>query len=91
VIKSKRIRWEGHVTYIGEGKCLQCLVGKHEGKKWLDDLGVEGRIKLKGIVRIRLGEWTVLIWLRIGSNEGYCEHDDEYYFSVQRGEFIYWL
>jgi hypothetical protein len=66
-------------------------VGKHEGKKWLEDLGVEGRIKLKEILRSRLGEWTVLIWLRIGTSEGSCEHDYEISFSIQRGEFIYRL
>jgi hypothetical protein len=64
-------------------------VGKYEGKKRLEDLGVEGRIILKEIVRSRLGEWTVLIWLRMGTSEGSCEHDDEHSFSIQRGEFIY--
>jgi hypothetical protein len=34
VIKSRRMRWAGHVARIGEGRCLyRVLVRKHEGKR----------------------------------------------------------
>jgi hypothetical protein len=36
VIKSRRMRWAGHVTRIGEGKCVnRVLVGRPDGKKSL--------------------------------------------------------
>jgi len=70
------------VTYAGEGKCFIVLVGIPEGNNQLEDLGVDGRIKLNGILRSRLGEWTVLIWLRIGTSEDSCECDDEHPVSI---------
>jgi hypothetical protein len=33
--------------YGGEAKCIVVLVEKHEEKKHLEDLGVDGRIILK--------------------------------------------
>jgi hypothetical protein len=32
-IKSRRIRWVGHVAYMGGGKMYKVLVGKPEGKR----------------------------------------------------------
>jgi hypothetical protein len=36
----------------------------------LEDLGVDGRIILKLFSRRRMGTWTGLIWLRIGTGGG---------------------
>jgi hypothetical protein len=45
VIKSRRIRWAGHVTHMGEGIGLdRVFVGKYEGKRQLGNTGVDGRI-----------------------------------------------
>jgi hypothetical protein len=33
VIKSRRMRWAGHVARMGEGRCVQGLVGRPEGKR----------------------------------------------------------
>jgi hypothetical protein len=34
VIKSRRIRWEGHVARMGKSRCVyRVLVGKPEGKR----------------------------------------------------------
>jgi hypothetical protein len=56
VIKSRRMRWAGHVARMGEGRgTYRILVGRPEGrifKKW------DG------------GEWTGLIWVRIGTGGG---------------------
>ena len=50
VIKSRRMRWVGHVARVGEGKGVyRVLVGKPEGKRPLGDPGVDGRIILRGI------------------------------------------
>jgi hypothetical protein len=43
VIKSRRMRWAGHVARMGEGReVYRVLVGKLEGKRLLGDLGVDG-------------------------------------------------
>jgi len=34
VVKSRRVRWAGHVARMGEGRCVhRILVGKPEGKR----------------------------------------------------------
>jgi hypothetical protein len=47
-IKSRRMRWAGHVARIREGRNVyRVLVGKPEGKNHLKDQGVDGRMGLK--------------------------------------------
>jgi hypothetical protein len=72
-IKSRRMRWAGHVARIeGERKTYKVLVGKPEGKK---PLGRPRRRWDDGI-RTNLGEdgsggvWSVFNWLRIGTGGG---------------------
>jgi hypothetical protein len=50
VIKSRRLRWAGHVARMGKrrGACW-VLVGKPVGRNYLEDRGVDGRIILKWI------------------------------------------
>jgi hypothetical protein len=52
VIKSRRMRWAGHVARMGEkrGAC-RILVGRPEGRHHLGDPGVDGRIILKWILK----------------------------------------
>ena len=53
-------------TYITEE--YRVFVGKHDGKRHLEDLGVDGRIMLKRIFKQWEGEaWTGLISLRMGT------------------------
>jgi hypothetical protein len=48
------------------------LVGKSEGRRPLEDRGVDGRIILRIIFRKRdVGVWTGSIWLRIGRGGGH--------------------
>ena len=48
VIKSRRMRWAGHVARVGERRGVyMVLVGKPGGKRPLGKLGVDGRIMLK--------------------------------------------
>jgi len=50
VIKSRGMRWAGHVTRMGRG-VYRVLVGRSEGWDHLEDPGVDGRIILMWIFR----------------------------------------
>jgi hypothetical protein len=48
VIKSRRMRWMGHVACMGEGTGVyRVLVGRPKGRDHWEDLGVGGRITLR--------------------------------------------
>ena len=66
VIKSRRMRWAGHVAHMGEerGVC-------RERDYWID-LGVDGWILLGRISRRwDVGIWTGSGWSRIGAAGGH--------------------
>ena len=51
VITSRRLRWAGHVARMGESRDgYRVLVGKPEGRRPLEDRGVDGRIILEWIL-----------------------------------------
>ena len=63
VIKSRRMRWAGHVVHMGEERGVySVLVGKPEGRNNWGDLGVDGRIIFERISR----RWDVCIWTGMG-------------------------
>jgi len=63
VVKSRRMRWAGHVVRMGEERGVyRVLVGKPEGKSQWGDLGVDGWIILGRIS----GRWDVDIWTGLG-------------------------
>ena len=52
VVKSRIMRWVGHVARMGEGRGVhRVLVGKPEGKSYWGDPDVDGRIILRWIFR----------------------------------------
>ena len=63
VIKSRRMRWAGHVARMGEERgCTRSWWGnRREGDHW-GDLGVDGWIILGWISR----RWDVGIWTGLG-------------------------
>jgi hypothetical protein len=69
VVKSRRMRWAGHVARMREGRSgYRVLVGKPEGKRPLGDPDVDGRIILRWIFR----KWEGVVgtgwsWLGIGT------------------------
>ena len=72
VIKSRRMKWAGHVARMGEERgAYRVLVEKQEGKNHWGDLGVDGWIILGWISRRwGVGMWTGLGWHRIGTGGG---------------------
>jgi hypothetical protein len=66
------MRWLGHVALIAQQiGAYTVFVGKHKGKVGLDDLGADGGLVLKWI--LKTGDrkvWSEFIWLRIGASAG---------------------
>jgi len=59
VIKSRRMRWAGHVARMGQGRGVyRVLVGKPEERRHWGYPGVDGRIILGWI----FGKWDVSVW-----------------------------
>ena len=72
VIKSRRMRWAGHVANMSEERGVyKFLVGKPEGKRHWGDLGVDGWIILGWISRRwDVGIRTGLGWAMIETGDG---------------------
>ena len=73
VIKSRRMRWEGRVAYIGKKRgAYRILVGKPEGKRPLIRPRRRWEENTKMVLQeVRWGAWTGLIWIRIGTGGGH--------------------
>jgi hypothetical protein len=73
VVKSGRMRWAGHVARMGEGRVVTgCWWGSLKERVHWGDLGVDGRIILRGIFR----KWEGIVgtgWsgLRLGPGDGH--------------------
>jgi hypothetical protein len=67
IIKSRRIRWEGHVARMGEKRNIyRLLVGKPEGKKALG----RPRHRWADNIRMHLGEvgWGDVDWIGLAQD-----------------------
>jgi hypothetical protein len=73
VIKSRIMRWTGHVARTGKRRSVhRVLVGKLRERDHLGDQGVDGSIRLRWIFRKwDVGVWIGSSWLRIGRGGGY--------------------
>ena len=69
VIKLRRMRLAGHVARMGRAeKYTGFLWGNRKERDHLEDLGIDGRIKLRWIFKKwDVRAWTGSIWLRIGT------------------------
>jgi hypothetical protein len=73
VIKSRRMRWAGHVARMGRKEAYIgfCWGNVRKRDRW-GDPSVHGRIKLRWIFRKWVvGEWTGSSWLRIETDGGH--------------------
>jgi hypothetical protein len=67
IIKSRKMRWVGHIALMGEKRnAYRLVVGKPEGKSPL------GKPRHSWVIILgRIGVvWTGLVWLRIGTGGG---------------------
>jgi len=71
-MKSRRMRWTGHVTRIGEREAYTGFWwGTLRDRDHSGDPGVDWRIILRWIFRkCDVGVWTGLSWLSIGTGGG---------------------
>ena len=73
VVKSRRMRWAGHVALMGEGRGVhKVLVGKPEGKRPLESPRRRWEDNIKWIFR----KWEGVVgtgwsWLRLGTGGGH--------------------
>jgi hypothetical protein len=72
VIKSRRMRWAGHVARMGRGEVLTGFwLGSPKARDHGEDLGVGGRITLRwSLGRFGSMGQTGFSWLRTGSSGG---------------------
>jgi len=73
VIKSRRMRWAGHVVRMGEGRgTYRVLVGKPEGKRPMGRPRHRWEDNIKMYLQdVGVGVWTGSSWLRIGTGGGH--------------------
>jgi hypothetical protein len=72
MIKSRRIRWAGHVERMGRGDVHTGFWwGNMKERDLLEDTGVDGMIILRLIFRKWYGPWTGLIWFRVRTGGGH--------------------
>jgi hypothetical protein len=73
VIKSRRMRWAGHLARRGRGEAYTgCWWGNLRERDHLEDPGLDGRIILRRIFRKwDVGSLTGSSWLKIGTGGGH--------------------
>jgi hypothetical protein len=73
VIKSRKMRWVGHVALMVDRRgAYRILMGNLKERNHLGDQGVDGRIILRWIfVTWDVGVWTGSRWLRLGTWGGH--------------------
>jgi hypothetical protein len=72
MIKSRRMRWAGHVAQMGEKrKHIGCWWESQKERDHWEDQDIGGRTILKWILERQDGVvWTGSIWVRIGTGGG---------------------
>jgi hypothetical protein len=90
VIKSRRLRWAGHMARMGERRgAYRALVGKPEGRRPLGRPRCRWEDNIKMNLReVGCGAQTGLIWLRLRTDGGFYVYGDKPSGSIKCGEFL---
>lgn len=99
-LNQKKIFWVSQLNFKNTWKCTskhlytfmvrnacKSLVGDPDRKTLLGDLGVDGGI----ILRLILRKWCVMMWNKMRSSGCSFEHSNETFVSVKGREFLDWL
>jgi hypothetical protein len=88
VIKSRKMRWVGHVAHLGEIiNAYKTLVGKQEGKRLVGRPKHSRRIKLEWILK----NWVGVDWIYTTQDRDQwqtCEHSNETSGSIKGENFL---
>jgi hypothetical protein len=90
MIKSRRMRWAGHIVRMGEYmNACRVLVGKQEGKRLL------GRPRRRWVdnVQMDLRErgWSCVYWIDLPQDRDSCEHVNESSGSLKCWGILEWM
>jgi hypothetical protein len=90
VIKSRTMRWVGHVARMGQTRvAYRVLMRKPEGRKHLEDPGVDWRMILKWIFKKwDVGHGVDPYGSEKGQKAGTCKYGNEPSRSIKCGEFL---
>jgi hypothetical protein len=93
VIKSRRMRWEGHVARMEKSSgAYLFLVGKPEGKRILGRPWFRRKDNIKkDILEVEWGSWTDRSGLGQGRVAGSCQRGNEPSVSIKYREFLDYL
>jgi hypothetical protein len=83
VIKSRRMRWEGHVARMGGGEGVyRVLIGRPEGKRPLR----RPRLRWEDNIKMDLGDKGIdgTNWIRLAA---FCEHGNEPSGSIKKAGY----
>jgi hypothetical protein len=89
MITARMTLWAGNVAHMGEMINGHRVLVKNVKERDAWDLGVEGRIILKWILKIWEGVWTGFIGKGWGQATGDGVHGNGSSSSIRSGEFLY--
>jgi hypothetical protein len=77
MIKSRRMKWSGHVACIGAMRnTYKVLVGKLEGKESLGRLRLRWKHNIKiAFEKLGVRMWTGFMWFRVGTSNMLCTRE----------------
>jgi hypothetical protein len=90
-MKPRKMRWTEHIALTGDMKnAYKIFIGKPEGKRPREDLGIDGIIIIEWILG-KQGEKCELDSCGSGQRQvaGPCEHGNEPSSSIKGAEFLH--
>jgi hypothetical protein len=90
VMKSRKMKWAGHVARMGEGRGVcRVLITRPEGKRPLERPRRRWKYNIKMDLReVGIDVRNGLSWLRISPVAGFCEHGNEPFGSIRKQDIF---